>query len=58
MFVLIRIEAILMRTHNIPFSMYERKTSLNYPRSAAMGFFSKELKDELKTAVVNKPSVI
>ena len=32
-------EAILMSTHNIPFSIYKRKISLNYPKSAAVGFF-------------------
>ena len=33
------------------------KITLNYPTSAAMGFFSKELKNEFKTAVVNETSV-
>ena len=33
------------------------KTTLNYPKSAAKGFFSKGLKNEFETAVVNKPSV-
>ena len=29
-----------MSTHNIPFSIYiKKKISLNYPKSAAMGFF-------------------
>ena len=41
-----------MSTHNIPFS-----TQIIYPKSVAMGFFSKELKDESETAVVNEPSV-
>ena len=31
--------------------------SLNYPKSAAMGFFSKGLKNGFETAVVNEPSV-
>ena len=31
--------------------------TLNYPKSAAMGFFSKGLKNELETTVVNEPSV-
>ena len=26
-------------THNIPFSIKKRKITLNYPKSAAMGFF-------------------
>ena len=46
-----------MCTPNIPFPIYERKTNLNYPKSAAMGFFSKGLKGEFRTAVVNEPSV-
>ena len=35
----------------------KKKKPLNYPRSAAIGFFSKGLKDEFETAVVNEPSV-
>ena len=34
-----------------------KKNTLNYPKSAAMGFFSKGLKDEFERAVVNEPSV-
>ena len=34
-----------------------KKNTLNYPKSAAMGFFSKGLKNEFETAVVNEPSV-
>ena len=34
-----------------------RKNTLNYPKSAAMGLFSKGLKNEFETAVVNEPSV-
>ena len=34
-----------------------KKISLNYPKSAAIGFFVKGLKDEFETAVVNEPSV-
>ena len=30
---------------------------LDYPKSAAMGFFPKGLKKEFETAVVNEPSV-
>ena len=33
------------------------KNTLNYTRSAAMGFFSKGLKNEFETSVVNEPSV-
>ena len=35
----------------------KKKITLNYPKSAAMGFCSTELKKEFETAVVNKPSV-
>ena len=34
-----------------------KKNTLNYPKSAAMGFFSKGLRNEFETAVVNEPSV-
>ena len=35
----------------------KKKITLDYPKSAPMGFFSKELKKEFETAVVNAPSV-
>ena len=35
----------------------KKQITLNYSKSAAMGFFSKRLKNEFETAVVNKPSV-
>ena len=35
----------------------KRKLTLNYPKSAAMGFFFKGLKNEFETAVVIEPSV-
>ena len=35
----------------------KKKVTLNYPKSAAMGFYSKGLKNEFETAVVNQPSV-
>ena len=44
-----------MSTHNI-FSI-EKKVILNYTKSAVMGFFSKGLKKEFGTAIVNGPSV-
>ena len=47
---------ILISTHNIPFSIREKKITLNDPKSAAMGFCSKGLKKEFETAVVNEPS--
>ena len=28
-----------MSTHNIPFSIYKKKITLNYPKSTVMGFF-------------------
>ena len=34
-----------------------KKNTLNYSKSAAIGFFSKGLKNEFETAVVNEPSV-
>ena len=43
---------------NIKYTMFniKMKITLNYPKSAAMGF-SQELKNKFETAVVNKPSV-
>ena len=38
------------------FNMNKTNT-LNYPKSAAVGFFSKGLKNEFETVVVNEPSV-
>ena len=35
----------------------KKKITLNYPKSAAMGFFSKGFKNAFETAVVNEPSV-
>ena len=35
----------------------KKKISLDYSKSAAMGFCSWELKNEFETTVVNKPSV-
>ena len=35
----------------------KKKIALNNPKSAAIGFFSKGLKNEFETAVVNEPSV-
>ena len=34
-----------------------KKITLNYPKSATMGFFSNGLKNEFETAVVNESSV-
>ena len=49
-----------MSTHNIPFSILKKKNTLNYPKSpksTAMGFFSKGLKNKFETAMVNEPLV-
>ena len=35
----------------------KKKITLNYPKSAAMGFYAKGLKNEFETAKVNEPSV-
>ena len=35
----------------------KKKITLHYRKSAAMGFFSKGLKNEFEAAVVNEPSV-
>ena len=45
-----------MITHNIPFSIYKRKSASNIQNLQLLDFF-KELKDEFETAVVNVPSV-
>ena len=45
-----------MSTHNIPFNI-QKKTSLNYPKSARDGMFSFRFKNEFETAVVNEPSM-
>ena len=34
-----------------------KKNTLNYPKFAAMGFFSKGLRNEFETAIVNEPSM-
>ena len=49
-----------MKTHNIPFSTKKttKKITLIYPKSAARRFFSKGLKNEFETAVVNEPLVV
>ena len=35
-------EAILMSTHNIPFSVQNKKITINYPKSAAKGVFPRD----------------
>ena len=44
-----------MSTHNIPIFNMKKRNTRNYPKSAAKGFFSKGLKNELERAVVNEP---
>ena len=39
------------------FQYEKEKNTRNYPKSAAMGFFSKGLKNEFEKAMVNEPSV-
>ena len=46
-----------MRTPNIPFINMKKKNTLNYPKSAAMGFFFEGLKNVIERAVVKEPSV-
>ena len=43
-------------TQYIIFNMIKKNT-INYPKSAATGLFSKGLKNEIERAVVNEPSV-
>ena len=40
--------------HTIYHIQYIKKNTLNYPKSAAMGFYSKGLKNEFETTVVNR----
>ena len=44
---------------NIQYTIFNvnKKNTINYPKSAAKGFFSKGLRIEFETAVVNEPSV-
>ena len=46
-----------MRTQNIPFSMYKRKSPLIIQNLQLWDFFPRGLKNELETTVVNEPSV-
>ena len=44
---------------NTQYTIFNRnkKNTLNYSKSAAKGFFSKGLRNEFETTVVNEPSV-
>ena len=46
-----------MSTHTIYHFQYKKKITLNYPKSAAIGFFLRDPKNEFKTALINEPSV-
>ena len=46
-----------MSTHNIPFSIYKKENQLKLSQIGSYWIFSKGLKDEFETAVVNEPSV-
>ena len=53
---------VLIRSDSNKYTQYiifniKKKIILNYPKSAAMGFCSKGLKNKFETAVVNEPSV-
>ena len=39
------------------YTIFNIKITINYPKSAAVGFFSKGLKNGFETAVVNERSV-
>ena len=50
------------RGHSNGYTQYtifniKKKITFNYPKSAAMGFCSKGLKNEFETAMVNEPFV-
>ena len=49
-------DAILMSTHDKPFSIKKKKITLNFPNLQLLDF-SKGLKNELEVAVVQEPSV-
>ena len=60
--VLIRIASLSIHIDSNECTLYtflniKKKITLNYPKSAAMGFFSNGLKSEFEIAVVNEPSV-
>ena len=44
-----------MSTHNIPFSMYKKKNPTKLSKICNEAIFSKGLKHEFETAVVNEP---
>ena len=46
-----------MSTHNIPFFNTKKNNTLKLSQFCSYGFFSKGLRSEFETAVVNEPSV-
>ena len=46
-----------MSTHNKPFLVQKMKSTLNYPKSAAMGFFQGTQERVQNSHLVNEPSV-
>ena len=50
-------EAILIRTQNIPFSIYKKRKFPYLSQICSYEIFSKGFKNEFETAVVNEPSV-
>ena len=46
-----------MSTHNIPFLIQKKENHPKLSQICSHGIFSKGLKNELETAVVNKPSM-
>ena len=51
------VETILMSTHNIPFSIKKNENPPRWFQICSCGMFSKGLKNEFETAVVNRSSV-
>ena len=46
-----------MNTHNIPLSIYKKENGPKLSKICCDGIFSKGLKNEFETAMVNEPSV-
>ena len=46
-----------MITYNIPFSIYKKENHTKFSQIFGQGIFTKGLKNEFETAVVNEPSV-
>ena len=47
-----------MSTYNIPFTIYKKENHTKFSQICSQGIFSKGLKNEFETAVVNEPSVL